>query len=176
METDSAARSGSDLDALIRSTATTSIRCSMATCSGSRRSWTGLYQNISASNQGWISAGSIRAGASAIDTGIVPNCKNDQASFRLRRWAAERRLVADPNESSPLTLRWREMDSNHRSPARKEPVFVAEGELRDRTGAAKKGCFLCGTDGSNPSPSSGESLSPVSSVAAGAKARRSPGV
>jgi hypothetical protein len=24
-------------------------------------------------------------------------------------------------------------------------------------GAAKKGCFLCGTDGSNPSPSSGES-------------------
>jgi hypothetical protein len=42
-------------------------------------------------------------------------------------------------------------------PGTKEPVFVAEGELRDRTGAAKKGCFLCGTDGSNPSPSSGES-------------------
>src|SRR5207249_681614 len=41
-------------------------------------------------------------------------------------------------------------------PGTKEPVFVAEGELRDRTGAAKKGCFLCGTDGSNPSPSSGE--------------------
>ena len=37
-------------------------------------------------------------------------------------------------------------------PGTKEPVFVAEGELRDRTGAAKKGCFLCGTDGSNPSP------------------------
>src|SRR6266403_1591688 len=47
------------------------------------------------------------------------------------------------------------MDSNHRSP--KGPVFVAEGELRNRTGAAKKGCFLYGTDGSNPSPSSGES-------------------
>jgi hypothetical protein len=29
----------------------------------------------------------------------------------------------------------------------------------DRTGAAKKGCFLCGTDGSNPSFSSGQSLS-----------------
>src|ERR1700756_1830027 len=43
-------------------------------------------------------------------------------------------------------------------PGTKEPVFVAEGELRDRTGAAKKGCFLCGTDGSNPSPSSAESL------------------
>src|ERR1700748_830835 len=42
-------------------------------------------------------------------------------------------------------------------PGTKEPVFVAEGELRDRTGAAKKGCFLCGTDGSNPPPSSGES-------------------
>ncbi len=42
-------------------------------------------------------------------------------------------------------------------PGTKEPVFVAEGELRDRTGAAKKGCFLCGTDGSNPSPSSSES-------------------
>jgi hypothetical protein len=42
-------------------------------------------------------------------------------------------------------------------PGTKEPVFVAEGELRDRTGAAKKGWFLCGTDGSNPSPSSKES-------------------
>jgi len=42
-------------------------------------------------------------------------------------------------------------------PDTKEPGFVSEGELRDRTGAAKKGCFLCGTDGSNPSPSSGES-------------------
>ena len=29
--------------------------------------------------------------------------------------------------------------------------------MRDRTGAAKKGYFLCGTDGSNPSPSSEES-------------------
>src|SRR5882672_3202941 len=43
-------------------------------------------------------------------------------------------------------------------PGTKEPVFVAEGELWDRTGAAKKGCFLCGTDGSNPSPSTGESF------------------
>src|SRR5215468_1185002 len=42
-------------------------------------------------------------------------------------------------------------------PGTKEPGFVAEGELRDRTRAAKKGCFLCGTDGSNPSPSSRES-------------------
>jgi hypothetical protein len=35
-------------------------------------------------------------------------------------------------------------------PGTKGPVFVAEGELRNRTGAAKKGCFLYGTDGSNP--------------------------
>ena len=48
-------------------------------------------------------------------------------------------------------------------PGTKEPVFVAEGELRDRTGAAKKGCFLCGTDGSNPSPSSGESTANLTS-------------
>jgi hypothetical protein len=42
-------------------------------------------------------------------------------------------------------------------PRHERAGFVAEGELRDRTGAAKKGCFLCGTDGSNPSPSSAES-------------------
>ena len=47
-------------------------------------------------------------------------------------------------------------------PGTKEPVFVAEGELRDRSRAAKKGFFLCGTDGSNPSPSSGESANPRS--------------
>jgi hypothetical protein len=34
------------------------------------------------------------------------------------------------------------MDSNHRSPARKSRFLFAEGELRDRTGAAKKGLFL----------------------------------
>ena len=37
-------------------------------------------------------------------------------------------------------------------PGTKEPIFAAEGHLRDRTGAAKKGCFLCGTDGSNHLP------------------------
>ena len=33
------------------------------------------------------------------------------------------------------------MDSNHRS-GTKEPVFLAEGELRDRAWAAKNGCFF----------------------------------
>jgi hypothetical protein len=43
-------------------------------------------------------------------------------------------------------------------PGTKEPIFVAEGELRDQTGGSQKGLFLmCGTDGSNPSPSTGES-------------------
>jgi hypothetical protein len=50
------------------------------------------------------------------------------------------------------------MDSNHRSPARKSRFLLRKANLRDRTGAAKKGCFLRGTDGSNPSPASGESL------------------
>src|ERR1700736_6556924 len=42
-------------------------------------------------------------------------------------------------------------------PGTKEPVFLAEGELRDRAPAAKKGSFLCGTDGSNTSTSSSAS-------------------
>jgi len=50
-------------------------------------------------------------------------------------------------------------------PGTKEPVFVAGSELRDQTGTAKKGCFLCGTDGSNPSPSSGKSVANLTSGA-----------
>src|ERR1700720_4665582 len=69
-----------------------------------------------------------------------------------RRWCHLLRRL--PHTISPL-----EGDGFEPSvPGTKEPVFVAEGELRDRTGAAKKGCFLCGTDGSNPSPSTGESV------------------
>ena len=55
-----------------------------------------------------------------------------------------------------LTRRWREMDSNHRSLARKSR-FLLRKRITGTNGAAKKGCFLRGTDGSNPSPSSGES-------------------
>jgi hypothetical protein len=40
-------------------------------------------------------------------------------------------------------------------PVASEPVYIAEGELRGIDGAAPK--ILRGTDGSNPSPSSGES-------------------
>jgi hypothetical protein len=53
------------------------------------------------------------------------------------------------------TRSWREMDSNLRFLSQEKPVYVAEGELRgDRTGHQRN---LRGTDGSNPSPSSGES-------------------
>src|SRR5580704_7110588 len=62
------------------------------------------------------------------------------------------------------------MDSNHRSLARNSRFLLRKANCGDRTGAAKKGCFSCGTDGSNPSPSSGESganrtsSSPISAV------------
>ena len=49
------------------------------------------------------------------------------------------------------------MDSNHRFLARKSRFLLWEANCGDRTGVAKKGCFLCGTDGSNPSPSRGKS-------------------
>src|SRR5438874_5547675 len=81
-----------------------------------------------------------------LTVGIVP-CRLRgpfHASLPKTKFAADSALEGDGFEPSV--------------PGTKEPVFVAEGELRDRTGAAKKGCFLCGTDGSNPSPSTGESL------------------
>src|SRR5258705_6383661 len=72
-------------------------------------------------------------------------CRRHRASLIFRRNLLDSPLEGDGFEPSV--------------PGTKESVFVAEGELRDRTGAAKKGCFLCGTDSSNPSPSSGESVS-----------------
>ena len=56
-----------------------------------------------------------------------------------------------------MTRWWRVMDSNHRFLARKSRFLLPKANCGDRTGAAKKGCFSCGTDGSNPSPSSSES-------------------
>ena len=40
------------------------------------------------------------------------------------------------------------MDSNHRSLARNSRFLLWKANCGDRTGAAKKGCFLCGTEGS----------------------------
>src|ERR1700736_3424393 len=48
-------------------------------------------------------------------------------------------------------------------PAAREPVYIAEGELRGDRRAAKK--IWRGTDGSNPSPSSGESRANLTSSA-----------
>jgi hypothetical protein len=56
------------------------------------------------------------------------------------------------------TLRWREMDSDHRSPARKSRFLLRKANCGTERGQAKKGRFLCSTDGSNPSPSSKESV------------------
>jgi hypothetical protein len=59
--------------------------------------------------------------------------------------------------SSQLTHRWREMDSNHRYRIRDNPFFAAPVRSRNSLSATKIGSFVPGTDGSNPSPSSGES-------------------
>jgi len=40
------------------------------------------------------------------------------------------------------TLRWREMDSNHRFLARKSRFLLWKANCGDRTGVAKKGCFF----------------------------------
>src|SRR6202048_3519871 len=37
-------------------------------------------------------------------------------------------------------------------PGTKEPVFVAEREIAGTERGSQKVCFVCGTDGSNPSP------------------------
>src|SRR6202023_863762 len=54
------------------------------------------------------------------------------------------------------TLRWREMDSNHRSLSRASRFILREVNCAGIDGAAKK--TWRGTDGSNPSPSSAESF------------------
>ena len=59
-----------------------------------------------------------------------------------------------------------------------DSLFLSEkkGPVVDQGGLETRRPFLGRTEGSNLVSSGGESLSPVSSVAAGAKARRSPGV
>src|SRR6266550_1110617 len=65
--------------------------------------------------------------------------------------------IRPPKSGSHQTPRWRKTDSNHRSPARKSRFLLRKANCGTERGQAKKGCFLCGTDGSNPSPSSSES-------------------
>jgi hypothetical protein len=48
------------------------------------------------------------------------------------------------------------MGSNHLSLARKSRFLSRKANCGTERGS-QKGCFVCGTDGSNPSPSSGES-------------------
>ena len=42
-------------------------------------------------------------------------------------------------------------------PDTKEPIFSCRKRIAGPNGGSKKGCLLCGTDGSNPSLSSAES-------------------
>src|ERR1700726_658412 len=49
------------------------------------------------------------------------------------------------------------MDSNHRYRMRNNPFWLPSFGPRNSPSATKTGCFVPGTDGSNPSPSSGES-------------------
>ena len=57
---------------------------------------------------------------------------------------------------SLLTRRWREMDSNHRSLSQGSQFTLRKVNCARIDGRPKKN--LAGTDGSNPSPSSDESI------------------
>ena len=60
--------------------------------------------------------------------------------------------------SPAQTLCWREMDSNHRSLSRRNWFVLRNSNWGDRNGGSPQRVVpLRGTDGSNPSPSSGES-------------------
>ena len=63
------------------------------------------------------------------------------------------------------TLCWREMDSNHRYRIRNNP-FGYPVRSRNSPSATKTGSFVPGTDGSNPFPSSGESIANLTSFRA----------
>ena len=82
--------------------------------------------------------------AAVISCCVLPVAQRKDLVAKVRRsvFAASgfcsRRARTALELGSHLTRRWREMDSNHRSPARKSRFLVAESELRDRTGAAKK--------------------------------------
>ena len=78
------------------------------------------------------------------------------ASPGCRRFVAVYAGDGTRKSGSQWTLRWREMDSNHRYRIRNNP-FGYPVRSRNSPSATKTGSFVPGTDGSNPSPSSGES-------------------
>jgi hypothetical protein len=64
------------------------------------------------------------------------------------------------NSSSHHTHCWREQDSNHRFLSRRTPVLLRKANCGGSNGGGLLKLFLLrGTDGSNPSPSSRESVS-----------------
>ena len=81
-----------------------------------------------------------------------------QSAIADRPWHVSADLsLPSRKRSSQRTQRWREMDSNHRSPARKSRFLLRKANCGTERGQPKRVVFLCGTDGSDPSPSSGES-------------------
>ena len=75
--------------------------------------------------------------------------------------AVEREFAAAPagaNSGSLITRRWREMDSNLRS-RHERAGFCCGRRIAEPSAGSQKGGFFCGTDGSNPSPSSRQSVS-----------------
>ena len=84
----------------------------------------------------------------------------------LEAWGAE--LPSKAGKSGSYQIRrWREMDSNLRFRIRNNPFWLPPFGPRNLPSATKNGSFVPGTDGSNPSPSSRQSVSrphPLSSV------------
>jgi hypothetical protein len=79
---------------------------------------------------------------------------------------------------APGSIEWlAEQNTNRAEPAVPAPKYMHESSGRFACMARKTELTLAeGTEGSNPSPSAGESVSPVPSMAIGAKGPASPGV
>ena len=65
---------------------------------------------------------------------------------------------SNPKRQAHRTRRWREMDSNHRSPARKSRFSLRKANCGTEGGQPKRVVSYAVPMVSNPSPSSGESL------------------
>ena len=72
---------------------------------------------------------------------------------------------SDSVGGSHKTRRWREMDSNHRYPAKETALVGCPRSIPGNSpSATEPASFATGTDGSNPPPSSGESAANLSSA------------
>jgi len=86
----------------------------------------------------------------------TPRAATDQHGLCRRGGLRPDRSVRPPGSRGKWTRRWREKDSNPSVPRKRDnaywapPVTCCGRRIAGpNAGAAKKGCFLCGTDGSN---------------------------